>query len=311
MMQNTTIALGVDIGGGHIACSAIDTTSGRPIPNTTSTSKVDSKGSSQQILKCWADCINTTLEKIDKSQLKGIGFAIPGPFNYQKGVAIYELTDKYESLYNIAIEPAIMPLLNLDETKIRFLNDASAFAVGAAWCGKAWGTKKSISLTLGTGFGSAFIDNDLPVIKRSDVPDQGCLWYLTFKDGIADDYFSTRWFIREYKKLTGETVKGVKEIAEIARNHSQANNIFLEFADNLASFLMPWLKKFEPEVLVMGGNIMKAADLFLPALKGLINCDVQVDIEISELMEEAAMIGSARLLDDDYWHKIKPHLPII
>lgn len=310
-MQHTNIAIGVDIGGGHIVCSAVDMASGQPISGTSSSKKVNSKGTCEEILNCWAGCINLTLEKIDTSQLVGFGFAIPGPFNYQTGVAIYEQTDKYENLYNVSIKEALSPLLNVEQARMRFLNDASAFAVGTAWCGQAMGTKKSISLTLGTGFGSAFIDDDIPVINRRDVPDQGCLWHLPFGDGIADDYFSTRWFVNRYRELTGISVQGVKEVAEAARENTLAMNIFLEFVDNLSGFLMPWLKCFGPEVVVMGGNIMGAGDIFLEELKGLISCEVSVDILISELMEEAAMIGSARLFDEDYWKKIRPHLPTI
>lgn len=310
MEQDTNIAIGADIGGGHIVCAAVDMTSGKLIADTTTSAKVNSKGTSDEILACWTECLNTTIDKIDPLKLKGIGFAIPGPFNYQTGVAVYEKTDKYENLYNVSIKEALPPLLK-QGAEVRFVNDASAFAVGVAWFGKARHTQRSMSITLGTGFGSAFIDDGIPVVERDDVPEQGCLWHLPFKEGIADDYFSTRWFVKRCSQVTGQSVKGVKELAQMAPGNKAVNDIFLEFADNLAGFLMPWLKAFKPEMLVMGGNIMGAADLFLPALRKSVSDHTSVVIEISELMEEAAMIGSARLLDDHYWKKIQPYLPTI
>ena len=44
------------------------------------------------------------------------------------------------------------------------MNDASAFAVGEAWAGSASDFNRSLSITLGTGFGSAFISNHIPIV---------------------------------------------------------------------------------------------------------------------------------------------------
>ncbi len=94
------------------------------------------------------------------------------------------------------------------------MNDASAFAVGEAWAGSASGSNRSLAITFGTGFGSAFISNKIPVVDGPEVPRIGCVYHLPYKDGIADDYFSTRWFLGRYKAITGKELKGVKELAE-------------------------------------------------------------------------------------------------
>ena len=51
-----------------------------------------------------------------------------------------------------------------DDFLIRFMNDASSFAVGEAWAGSAAGFNRSLSITFGTGFGSAFISNRIPIV---------------------------------------------------------------------------------------------------------------------------------------------------
>jgi glucokinase len=58
---------------------------------------------------------------------------------------------------------------------------------------------------------------------------------------------------------------------------------------------------------VIGGNMSGASDLFLPAFESaLAELGCKTIIAWSELMENAALIGSARLLDADYWPKIMP-----
>jgi hypothetical protein len=50
-----------------------------------------------------------------------------------------------------------------------------------------------------------------------------------------------------------------------------------------------------------------ASDLFLPAFeKVLATLNCTTGIAWSELKEDAALIGSARLLDPGYWSKIEP-----
>ena len=175
--------------------------------------------------------------------------------------------------------------------------------------GKAKGFDRSVSITLGTGFGSAFIDDGVPVVDRSDVPVQGCVWHIPFENGIADDYFSTRWFIRRYAEKSGQKAAGVKEIADQINHDSQAMDVFREFGSNLGDFLGPWLQKFHAGVLVIGGNVSGAYNLFGSYLENSFKSqNLRVQISISELKEDAAIIGSARLLEEEFWKKIKPFL---
>ena len=56
----------------------------------------------------------------------------------------------------------------------------------------------------------------------------------------------------------------------------------------------------------MGGNIAKAGQFFIPTLQQqLAQVDVNIDIEISSLMEDAAIIGSAKLFDSIFWNQIQ------
>jgi len=304
-------AIGVDIGGSHILSAAIDMTEGKILEETRINLKVDNKGTKDAILDTWSKAVNFSIGKLDSDKLAGVGFAMPGPFNYRTGIALFKGgNDKYEHLYGINIAKEFSPRLVKAGIPIRFLNDATSFGVGDAFYGKAKGFERSVAITLGTGLGSAFIERGVPVVSRDDVPDNGCLWYLPFGDGIADDYFSTRWFIKEFKEVTGLDAKGVKEIAERAGLHIEVGDIFARFGQNLGEFLIPWLNKFPADILVMGGNITKAFHLYSGTLSEVfIRHNIRLELAVSELMEDAALLGSAQLFDHSFWANAKKDLP--
>lgn len=303
--------IGADIGGSHISTVVIDLKDETILANSQSSYKVDKNGSAKAIIDDWNFALEDSLSKLKIDQLAGIGLAIPGPFDYENGIALFDNQNaKFESLNGVNVGAELMQRLNLtDKTPIRFINDATAFAVGEAWIGKSVAHKRSIAITLGTGFGSAFIEDGVPVLDRADVPRLGCVWHLPYKEGIADDYFSTRWFINRYYELSGEKLNGVKEISIVARKNYLAAEIFEEFGTNIGEFLLPWISKFDAQCLVVGGNMIGAFDLWGPSLKSVLsNSGVTVEIVLSELMETSAMIGGARLLNDNFWRQISPLL---
>ena len=303
------IAIGVDIGGSHITSAAVNLRTFEILQNSSFSAKIDNKASKEIIMQDWCKAINKTIESVSLQNTATIGFAIPGPFNYKTGVALFEgNNDKYESLYKVSIPEELPKFINSEKVNLRFLNDATAFGVGVSTQGKAKNCKKVIVVTLGTGFGSAFIKNGVPQVNSYDVPKDGCLWDKPYKSGISDDYFSTRWCIERYYEITSKRVKGVKEIAEANTEDSRA--VFNEFGVNMAEFMIPFVKKFQAEIIVMGGNISKASDLFLPTLKSeLQNAGLQIEFEISPLLEDAAIIGSAKLFVADFWNLVKNELP--
>lgn len=308
-MAQKNISVGVDIGGTHITCAAVEMREGRLIEGSLARATYDHEAAANVIFHAWATALNDTLSKIDHTQVAGIGFAIPGPFEYRNGVS--KMKHKFKNLYDIHIPSAMQGLLNTEVAlPMRFLNDATSFAVGEAWLGEGRGFQRVVVVTLGTGFGSAFIDKGIPVVTRDDVPKEGCLWHLPFRDSIADDYFSTGWFMRTYQKESGKTIEGVKELVEMAAKDDLVKGLFAQFGANLAECLAPWFKKFGAEILIVGGNIAHALPLFEGAFReGLEKAGVAVKIAPSKLMETAALIGSARLLDDVFWEEVSEVLP--
>lgn len=308
------IGVGVDIGGSHIVCGGVDLHSATLVDGTQFQRKLDRNASKEELFTAWAEPINQTIAAVkaisDSGPVAGIGFAMPGAYNYRKGIALFKGNDKYESLYGADIRKEFIPYLAEPLVPIRFVNDATAFGIGTAFLQGGEHDGKLIAITLGTGFGSSFIDAGVPVVGGHKVPPHGSLWHLPFEGNIADESFSTRWFVDAYEKATGTIVKGVKEVAEMAGTDRRAQALFDAFGTKLGRFLSPWVRRFEANKLVVGGNISKSWDLMDSSFqRGLGENRHGLKVSASLHLEEAALIGGAKLLDDMYWNRIKEYLP--
>lgn len=141
----------------------------------------------------------------------------------------------------------------------------------------------------------------------------GCVYHLPYKNGIADDYFSTRWFVNTFNAYKKAEITGVKELAELAqKGDADAHDIFSGFGTNLGNFLSEWIGKFGAEAVIIGGNIANAGTLFLPAMQAVLRENgLTPVIEVSELKEEAALLGAAHLVDDKFYKKVEPLLKLM
>jgi glucokinase len=314
------ILIGADIGGSHITCMAVNPADHRIMQDLCVRREIDCHADSEPILSGWSLALSELIERIGKADLSGIGFAMPGPFDYPAGIAWFKGVNKFETLYGINIREELRHRLDLPGTvPVRFINDASAFAIGEAWFGKAAVFSKSMAITLGTGFGSAFLKKGIPVITGDDVPNEGCVWHIPYGKSIANDYFSTPWFVERYFEMTGRMIAGVKELIEeesavgsqqtagsihhpSSSIQHPASSIFQEFGMNLGYFLAPWLQMFGAECLVIGGNIANNFTLFEEdLLSGLAKGGCRIPVFDSELGELAAIAGAARICDDDFY----------
>ena len=310
-MTEKSIAIGVDVGGSHVSCAAFDLSENKYLEHTHAENDLDNHAASDVIISKWGDTIKKAMELAGAQHVKGIGFAMPGPFNYEKGIPMFTgENEKYENIYGLHVPVELRKYLGTPESfKVRFINDATAFAIGEDRIGKAKDASHSLSITLGTGFGSAFIKDGLPVLEGKEVPQYGCLWHLPFEKGIADDYFSTRGFLNRYKEKTGIALPGVKQLADLVDSDKIAKSIFDDFGLKLGQFLKPWIEKFGIEMLVIGGNISRAFPLFEESMRNFLSDEkIEMKISISELKEKASFIGSAILVDDKFYDKVRPIL---
>lgn len=292
--------LGIDVGGSHITLDLVDATTFERAPGSTVREHLDTHTRPTAILDVFESAIRTCAAKVGPESVLGVGLAIPGPFTYEEGVCrITPYQNKYEQMFGVNFRQYLCNALGSDAKPVVFNNDAACFALGEFFRGGAQGFQRPVVVTLGTGFGASFLKDGRPQTKGDDVPPDGELWHVPYRTGIADDFFSTRWLVAEWLRLTGQTVAGGKEIAQAAlEGNAIAKQIYRTFGENLAECVAPWLEKFGADAFVIGGNLARVWDLFVPALEaGLTNRLARVvAVKPCELGEQAPIYGAALAL---------------
>ncbi|MER7880602.1 ROK family protein [Streptomyces solisilvae] len=194
------------------------------------------------------------------------GIAVPGPFDYARGIARYHGVGKFASLDGLAVGDLLTPRLNPRPTRLRFLNDASAFALGVRLTAHP-GSRRLVAITLGTGVGSAFLDRGTIVEDDPRVPPEGRVDLLTVDGRPLEDTVSTRAMTAQYTDRTGRPVDGLRELtARAAADDATARDIITSALHALGGALAPWLTAFEADTVVFGGSITAAWPLIGPPL---------------------------------------------
>lgn len=295
-MNKEKYKIGVDVGGTHVTCALLDTTRMELVADSVTRVELRPHEVAELVLDTFAGALRTCAGD-DFSTVASIGFAFPGPFNYPAGICLIppELR-KYESLYGVNIRSELARRLAFHKP-IRFLNDAACFALGEYCLGAAQGSRRTLALALGTGFGSTFLADGVPVTEGSTVPLDGMLWHVDYQGRIADESFSTRGLVKAWQDIRGETLPGVREIAALAQaGDARALSLFEAWGGQMAECIGPWVTAFGVDTIVLGGNIAKSGDFFVPALtRGI---EKEIRLKPAVLGEAAQMIGAAFIEGD-------------
>ncbi|GAA4306234.1 ROK family protein [Compostibacter hankyongensis] len=290
MTEKNNYAIGVDIGGSHVTVAAVDLIQKEVNYGSRTRMRVNAGGTADDILRLWGEAIRYVLHFACCKQATGIGIAMPGPFDYEKGISHIRGLHKYESLFGLNIREKLSGQISRPPESIVFENDAACFLSGEVINGAARGCRSAVGITLGTGLGSAYF--------HDGQAREATLYKMPFRDSIAEDYLSTRWFVKRYRELSGREVKDVKELVQQLRVDRTVQIVFEEFGHTLSLCLLPWLQEHNPEVLVVGGNIANAWELFSdPLIRGLSDSRLHTRVVKSTLGENAILLGAAGLTE--------------
>ena len=282
-MRNSLV-LGVDIGGSHITTSLIDMNNGVLLPETQNRQLVDSSATHTEIIDAWTNAIRKSLAHAANQRIS-VGIAMPGPFDYENGLSLMHEQEKFRSLYQRNVRDLLSARLDISGSQIHFLNDACAFLQGEVVGGSLRDRDHVMGITLGTGLGSAFYRNG--VVRDAD------LWCMPYRDGIAEDYLSTRWFTSRYFELTGQEISGVKQLISEGIEVGAREQVFREFAATLGEFMKQQYLQYDYDTIVIGGNISRAGNYFQDQL--LHELELQVPgkgFVLASLGETAALLGA-------------------
>ena len=274
--------LGVDIGGSHITAAEVFPENQEINTESKVRMRVDSQGIAESILNTWTAAISTLLTDSDHSKFR-IGIAMPGPFDYVNGISKIRDLHKYDALYGLDIRKELSERLAVRPENIIFRNDAEAFLQGELVFNGIQSSRNVIGVTLGTGLGSAkSIKGEVKDVSRA---------FQKWGEGIAEDYISTRWFLKRYEELAGAKISNVEALVREGTEELK-DKIFAEFADNLGRFLNQFAQEEDADFIVIGGNIAKTRAQFIACTKNKIT-KPGVQVLQTTLWEDAALIGAA------------------
>jgi glucokinase len=252
--ESTVSSVGaLDVGGTHVTAARVDPTDRSVGPRFRE--DVDAAGSADAILESYAAAARG-VETVPRW-----GIAMPGPFDYERGIALFHNVGKYESLYNYDVRTALAIRLGADPEALHFINDADAFALGEA---HLRGIDRLVGVTLGTGIGSGWVANGQPQTDGAGVPPGGRINDPNVPGADLEKRISRRTIRANYLTSTGEALD-VREIADRARVGQDAAVAVLTAAFvALGEELGPRLRAFRAGALVLGGSISASWDLFEP-----------------------------------------------
>jgi len=231
---------------------------------------------------------------ITRENVKGMGIGSPGPINIGTGMILDALNLDYLNGYPLADE--LKQLLSME---VSIGNDATCFVLGQQIAGAAKGYQNVFGITLGTGYGCGIIvDGKLYEGSTGTAGEYARSLYL---EGIFEDYISGRGLKSIYKNLSGESSRPFL-IEDAAREGDQyAIQTFEEFGFHIGSSLSYIVNLLDPSIIVIGGSIAHAYDLFIESLKGSLLSKIH-DRPAKKLIikqavngEENALIGAAML----------------
>lgn len=265
------IAIGIDIGASKIAAGLVDE-QGRMLEQTERPTPQDPDGA--------VEVARLMVERFLKRGAQLVGVGAPGQMDFTKGVIVdspnlpqwknYPLKEKLEKKFT---------------TDIALDNDANAALLGELWQGAARGKKTVLMLTLGTGIGGALwqdgklergeagtgaelghtvIDPSYPNHCRQG--HQGCLESM-IGGGVNEKKYG----------------KGLKELFE-------DTNFLTQWSSNLERGAAALVAQYHPEIVVLGGGVIRDQAKFLPQLQA-----AGLPVVAATLGPKAGMIGAAWL----------------
>ncbi|TDU91293.1 glucokinase [Kribbella voronezhensis] len=243
----------LEVGGSHVTAASVRP--GSWDVEVAQRAALDSKGSAGAIVAAFAAAARQL------PLANGLVMALPGPFDYETGVAGYRL-DKFAALYGLDLGAALRESLGVE--RVVFLNDAEAFSVGEWTVGELRGQDRCIGVTIGTGIGSGFLDDGRVVRTGDTVPPGGELYRTEYRGKPLEDWISARAILRLYSERAGSLPQGwgVKEVADHARGGDEiARQVLLDSFGVLAEVVASWVTRFGASRVVLGGSISGAFDV--------------------------------------------------
>jgi len=187
----------------------------------------------------------------------GLTIGFPGPFDLSAGAALIHGLHKFDAIYGVDLRPGLRSRSTIGDLPIRFVRDNEAAGVGEAVEGAGRGAIRVLTVTLGTGVGACLTDHGIPVADVGDLSVERLARRST-EWGKADDVLSARGLAMRLGVATTE-LRALVETGDVT-------NTVEDHGHRIGTFLSPVVDELGVDVVVIGGGLAAAFDMFGPAL---------------------------------------------
>jgi glucokinase len=285
--MNNLLTVGVKIGKREISSAIINVDDSVVLSRSSSSVAMNAVGSADDILTSCAMVIKKSLKAYPNNDFK-VGLALSAQFESAHTITPFCNNQSFKTLPKLNVKMMLAEKLGIAEIDVFIVNEAEAFLRGEVYNGASpdYRYKKVIGLSMGGGLLSATYDSEK--FQNSN------FWGSPFLQGIAENYFTTSWFIKRYFEITGERIDGVSKISSFNKVTLASKQLYSEFSANLALFLDRLAVVHKPDAIILGGSVSNAFQTFFPELRRCLNKRQNfTPVYKAKLREKAALFGAA------------------
>lgn len=293
-------AVAVDLGGTKVAVAVVDS-HGKIHQNLKlSVEKESPQKSTAQI----CDAVNEVVAaaSVAWSEISGIGVGVPGIYSADTGnVWAPNLWGWNEIPLRDELQSRLPAAVIID-------SDRAAYVVGEQWLGAARGLTEVVFLAIGTGIGAGIILKGQLYRGAGDIA--GAVGWFALDPRKKEIYKRLGCFeaeaagpalVRRAAACHFEAKDAEMVVRAVREDDALARKIFDETVAYLAMGVANIVSMLNPQMVVLGGGLMQAGELWLePIRHGVADwaqplAAKQVKIELTQLGENAGLLGAARL----------------
>jgi len=295
MTQGDRPVLAVDLGGTKASFAVIDA-DGAVRARTKRPSHEDSVALSYEALAAAAaDTVRAA--GLQWKGIRAAGVVVPGIYNPATGRAwAPNLWGRDEVALGYELRARLPVPVVID-------SDRSGYVLGEAWRGAAGGATDVVFLAVGTGIGAGILSHGRLVRGSGGIA--GAVGWFALDPRWREEYGRRGGFETEAAGPALARRSGAASAEDVAaaarRGDAAARRAVDETVEWLAMGIANLISALNPQVVVLGGGLMQASDLFLEPVRHAVRrwaqplAVEQCRIELTALGEDAALFGAARL----------------
>lgn len=299
--------VGIDLGGTFVKLGLVS----NGIVLATARLKADSAAGLGKMLPLIEIELKALASDVPEGTMSGIALAFPGIVDFASKRAA-ATNAKYNDAPQIDMEAWTEEKFGVP---FAIDNDARMALVGEWKYGAGRGTENMVMMTIGTGIGTGAVVDGRPLYGRNFCAGSlGGHFVIDYRGrrctcgnvGCVEAHSSSFFLPRIIAEMPGlsdrfrtdETNRDFRRLFELYREaDADAKKVVEECMDVWAAAVVNYIHAYDPEKVVIGGGIMKSADIILPYLQEKVNSlawcpGEKVEICASGLGDDAAIIAA-------------------